>query len=139
MTIEENKALALRFLEAFNTGNVAAIDELVSPNYVQHSPGVPPSREALITFFKMFVTAFPDGHFHLEDMVAEGDKVLLRWTCSGTHQGPWMGIPATGKQVSFIGMDLWRFADGKVVEAWFLADNLSIMQQLGLLSSMARR
>lgn len=131
MRVEENKALALRLIDAYNTGDLSVLEELVAPDYVQHSPGVPPDRQAMIVFFKTFLTSFPDGHFEVEDILGEGDKVLIRWTCRGTQSGPWMGVPPTGRRVSFMGMDLWRFAGGQLVEAWFLADTMGLFQQLG--------
>lgn len=134
MSLDETKALALRFFEAFNTGDMATIAEMAREDYVQHSPGVPADRAALIRFVDMFLKAFPDGRFHLEDMIAEGDKVLLRWTCQGTQRGTWMGSAPTGRQVRFVGMDLWRFENGQIVEAWFIADNLSLLQQLGMVA-----
>jgi predicted ester cyclase len=115
---EENKALFRRmFEEALNQGNISLIDELVAPDFVEHEelpPGIPPGREAV------------------KDVIAEGDKVVARSTWSGTHQGEFMGIPATGKRVSFGVIDIMRFADGVVVEHWGQMDNLGMLQQLGV-------
>lgn len=138
MSIQENKALALRLIEAYNTGSLSILEELVAMSYVQHSPGVPPDRRSMIVFFTTFLNAFPDGHYEVEDILGEDDRVLIRWTCSGTQTGAWMGVPPTGKKVSFMGMDLWRFADGQLVEAWFLADTLGLFQQLGRFPAWGR-
>jgi steroid delta-isomerase-like uncharacterized protein len=75
--------------------------------------------------------AFPDIHFDLEDVLAEGDKVVIRWTCTGTHRGEFRGIAPTGKRVSFPGMNIYRLRDGKIVERWGVEDGLSLLQQLG--------
>jgi predicted ester cyclase len=100
---------------------------------VQHGPDVPPSREALFRFHAAFHVAFPDGKFIVDDMIGEDDKVLIRWTMCGTQTGPWFNVPATGRKVNFVGMDLWRYADSQLVEAWFVGDNLTLMKQLGIL------
>lgn len=138
MSVAQNKVLAQRLITAYNTADESVLEELVSMSYIQHSPGVPPGRDAMFVFFKTFLAAFPDGRFEVEDILAEDDKVLIRWTCSGTQIGAWMGMPPTGKQVAFMGMDLWRFADSQLVEAWFLADTLGMFQQLGRMPGAIR-
>ena len=136
MSTEENKALVRRFVdEAQSRGNVDAIDELCSPEFVNHSapPGVPSNREGIKQVTAMFRQAFPDSYFTVEDMVAEGDKVATRKTFHGTHQGEFMGISPTGYQVSIGLIDIVRIADGKVVEHLSMGDNLGMMQQLGVI------
>jgi steroid delta-isomerase-like uncharacterized protein len=136
MSTEENKALVRRFVdEAQSRGNVDAIDELCSPEFVNHSapPGVPSNREGIKQVTAMFRQAFPDSYFTVEDMVAEGDKVATRKTFHGTHQGEFMGISPTGHQVSIGLIDIVRIADGKVVEHLSMGDNLGMMQQLGVI------
>jgi steroid delta-isomerase-like uncharacterized protein len=76
-------------------------------------------------------TAFPDIHFAADDILADGDKVVLRWTCTGTHRGPFLGIPPTGKHVNFIGINIYRLRDGKIVERWAVEDWGSVFRQLG--------
>ena len=143
MSTEENKALVRRMLEAFNKGQescMAALEELCAPDYVYHGPGVfgdmDLARVKQLT--TAFLTAFPDAHYTLEDLIAEGDKVAYRYTFRATHQGEFMGIPPTGKQVSWTGIGIDRFKDGKFVETWFNMDMLGLMQQLGAIPQMAQ-
>src|SRR4051812_44110281 len=100
MAAEENKALARRFLEeVFNEGNLAAIDELIDPDWVQHDPAMPEELrgiEGARQLVEVYRAAFPDLHITVEDQVAEGDKVATRWTARGSHQGELMGIPPSG-------------------------------------------
>ena len=136
MSTEGNKALVRRFVdEVQSAGNTDAIDEICSPEFVNHSspPGVPSNREGVKQLTAMFRQAFRDSYFIVEDMIAEGDKVATRKIFHGTHQGEFMGIPPTGQQVSMGLIDIVRIADGKVVEHWSVADNLGMMQQLGIL------
>jgi steroid delta-isomerase-like uncharacterized protein len=135
MSAEENKALVRRFVdEVQSRGNVDAVDEFCSPEFVNHSapPGLPPDREGVKIVTAMFRAAFPDSYFTVEDMMAEGDKVATRKTFQGTHQGEFMGIPPTGRQVSMGLIDIVRISDERVVEHWSMGDNLGMMQQLGV-------
>lgn len=134
MSIEENKATVRRVFDAFNQGDPAVIDEIYAPIFVHHDPAHPRvrSREACKRFGTGFFAAFP-GQFTIEDLIAEGEKVVLRYTYRGTHQGQWRGLPPTGKAVTFTGTVIYRIVDGKAVEAWQNADNLSVLQQLGLI------
>ena len=140
MSTEENKANVRRvYGEAINQGKMAVVDELVSPDYVEHDPGFPqPVRgpEGLKQYFMVFRTAFPDIHITIEDMIAEGDMVAVRHTARGTNQGDLMGMPPTGKQVTVTGIVIHRIADGKFVESWVNVDNLGLMQQLGVVPTM---
>jgi predicted ester cyclase len=79
----------------------------------------------------MFHTAFPDLDVIVDDMIAEGDKVAAHWTARGTHQGPFLGVPVTGKRVAQTGIDTYRYVDGKIVEWWRNDDTLGLMQQFG--------
>jgi steroid delta-isomerase-like uncharacterized protein len=135
VSTEENKALVRRFVdEVQSQGNIDALDEICSPEFVNHSapPGVPPNCEGVKQLTAMFRQAFPDSYFTIEDMMAEVDKVATRKTFHGTHKGEFMGIPPTGQQVSMGLIDIVRIADGRVVEHWAMADNLGMMQQLGI-------
>jgi steroid delta-isomerase-like uncharacterized protein len=135
MSAEENKALVRRFVEEVQSqGNIDALDEICSPEFVNHSapPGVPSNCEGVKQLTVMFRQAFPDSYFTVEDMLAEGDKVATRKTFHGSHQGEFMGIPPTGQQVSMELIDIVRIADGRVVEHWAVGDNLGMMQQLGI-------
>jgi|tagenome__1003787_1003787.scaffolds.fasta_scaffold20756512_2 steroid delta-isomerase-like uncharacterized protein len=120
MVTTDHKTIAQRILDAFSLGDIAFLEEIVAPDYIQHGPRVRPTREAFFAFANMFHSSFPDGRYLVNDMLSEGDKVMIRWTFQGTHLGEWMGLPGTGKQVILTGMDLWRFADGKFAESWFI-------------------
>ena len=135
MSVEENKAIIRRWTEVWHTGNVAAVDEFVTPDYVRHDPNVPEVRgpEAEKQLIMMYLTAFPDLRFSIEDILAEGDMVVTRLTAHGTHQGELLGIPATGKQVAVPAMEIYRITGGKIAEQWVIADVLRMMQQLGVI------
>ena len=135
MSAEQNKALVRRFVEEVQSrGNIDALDEICSPEFVNHSapPRVPTNCEGVKQLTAMFRQAFPDSYFTIEDMMAEGEKVATRKTFHGTHQGEFMGILPTGQQVSMGLIDIVRIADGRVVEHWSMGDNLGMMQQLGI-------
>ena|SRR5437899_2971856 len=134
MSTEENKALNRRLVEeGFSKGNFAVLDELIADDCLDHSapPGTPSGRGGVIQFFTMFRSAFPDLHYTIEDQIAEGDKVVTRNIWRGTHQGAFLGLPPTGKQVTVTGIDITRWAGGKAVEHWANQDLLGLMQQLG--------
>lgn len=121
---EELRALAARFFDYFNSRNLEGLDnEVVGEEYIQHSPGVDPSRKALIDYLERTMIAYDEGRFDVDDMIAEGDKVLIRWTFSGKHTGPFGTVLPSGRFITIKGMDLWRFnAAGKIAEAWFYMD-----------------
>ena len=135
MATEQNKALFRRMVEEiFNRGNMSLADEFIAPDFVEHEelpPGIPPGREGVKQLTAMFRSAFPDFKATIDDMIAEGDKVVVRMTWRGTHKGEFMGIPPTGKSVSFGVIDIVRFAGDKFAEHWGLMDSMSMMQQLG--------
>jgi steroid delta-isomerase-like uncharacterized protein len=138
MSTEQNKALVRSIIDAINRGNFAVIDELCAPAYVHHDPGNPQvrSREDYRQWFTRFGIAFPDLQFTIEDLIAEGDKVVCRYTFRGTHKGQWRGMPATGKQVVGTGVTINHIVESKVVEDWHNADALGLLQQLGVIPSM---
>ena len=143
MSTEENKAVVRRWFEAFNKGKeaaMAAVDELFAPTYVGHGTGVVPDvdRAGAKQMAQAYFTAFPDLHLAVEDLIAEGDKVVVRATISGTHQGDFMGMPPTGTQVSFTATAIDRFEAGKFVESWGDVDMLGFLQQLGAIPQMAQ-
>lgn len=141
MSKEQNKALLSRVIkEVFNRGNNRLIDDLLAPGFVEHEeppPGIPPGREGVKQIVSLFRSAFPDLKVDIDDTIAEGDKVVVRSTWSGTHKGEFMGIPPTGKSVSFGVIDIVRIAGGKIVEHWGQMDAMRLMQQLGAVSSPA--
>jgi steroid delta-isomerase-like uncharacterized protein len=138
MSTEENKAVVRRWYEAFNPQNLAGVFEDCAPDFVFHGTGVWPDMDlaGAKQLTTAFLTAFPDAHYTLENLIAEGDKVVSRWTFHGTHQGAFMGIPPTGKQVRMTGIGIDRIEDDKFVESWSNADVLGLLQQLGAIPQM---
>lgn len=135
-TMEEQTNLAAMnriYNEAINQGTMDVFDELVSPDVVEHEelPGFEPNREGVKQYFQMMHNAFPDLHFQVDDIFAAGDKVVARITVHGTQQGEFMGMQPTGKKIAVNGIDIVRFADGKLVEHWGVTDAMTMMQQLG--------
>jgi steroid delta-isomerase-like uncharacterized protein len=131
---EQNKTIDRRFFEELlNTGDPNVADEIVAPNYVNHNPapGETTGPEGVKTFATLLRTAFPDGRFTVEDQIAEGDKVVSRFTTTGTHQGEFVGIPATGKRINITGISIHRVTGGQIQEGWLNWDALGMMQQLG--------
>jgi len=137
MDVEEMKRIDRRYAEeVLDQGRLDVIDEICADDYVGHVPGFPPSdREGDKQLVGMMRAAFPDIRFTLEEQVAGGDRVLHRLTGRGTHGGEFMGVPATGRTVQATGMNINRFANGKIVESWGVIDLLGIMQQLGVVPS----
>jgi predicted ester cyclase len=134
MSVEENKVSVRRFSEeVFNKKNLAAIDDFYAPNLIDHSlpPQGPGGIEGERQGIAMFLTAFPDLRLTVEDIIVEGDKIVVRMTFRGTHQGAFVGIPPTGKQVTVTEIAILRIANGKVIEQWINTDELGLMQQLG--------
>ncbi len=138
MSTEQNKAIVLCFFEeAFNRGNLAVIDELISPDVVYHAPdGEMSSLDSVHQLVTWMRTTFHDFHVSPEEVIAEADRVVIRFTDSGTHQGEGMGIPPTGKQVTWTGIDIFRLHEGKIVEGWGVSDGLHLMHQLGALPAI---
>ena len=135
MSTEVNKTSLRRFYdEAFNKKNKAAIDEFIAPDQVDHAapPGTPGGLAGAKQTITMYLTAFPDLHFTVEDLIAEGDKVVARLTVRGTQKGAFMGIPPTGKHVTSTAIDINRLAGGKSVEHWLEMDTLGLLHQLGV-------
>ena len=134
MSTEENKAIIRRYFEElFNQGNLSVADEIIAEGYQSTLPGVGPGPDGQKQFYQMYQAAFPNLHFTIEDMIAEGDKVVTRWTARATHQGEFQGIAPTGKQVTVSGISIDRIADGKMQETWTNYDQLGMLQQLGVI------
>jgi steroid delta-isomerase-like uncharacterized protein len=133
MGAEDNKAVVRRWIELWNTHDVAAVDEMVSSDYVRHDPNAPEVRgpEAQKQLLTMFFTAFPDLHLTIEDLIAEGDKVVARLTARGTHQGELLGMPPSNTRVAIMLVDIFRLADGRIAEQWAILDILGMLQQIG--------
>ena len=137
MSAEQNKSIIRRWVEqGWNQGKVAVVDELYAADVVQHDPSSPVSvnsADALKQYVAGFRSAMPDLQFSIDDLLAEGDKVLWRFTSRGTHNGPLMGIPATGRSANVTGMVLFRLANNKIVEVWVNFDTLGMLQQIGVI------
>ncbi len=133
---EENKQLVRRFYEEIDKGNLNVIDELVAEDYVDHNPppfpGLPAGRAGVKQAFKIFWEATP-GHHHIEDQIAEGDKVVTRLTSFGKHEGDLPGAPRTGNDLKMTSITIHRIADGKLVEKWAEKDVMGFLKQIGVI------
>ena len=139
MSVEENKGIARRIVEEFiNKADLSVADELFAEDFVNHSPGrgTTPDREGFKQFITNLRSAFPDQILTIDDLIAEGDQVVLRMTGRGTHTGDFGIIPATGKQFEVPLISILRFANGKAVERWNVSDEVSLLQQLGIIPAM---
>ncbi len=138
MLSETNKTVSRRFFEeVWNKGNLAVLNEIIAPDHVDSGPGTlpglptgPEGSKQLVTVYR---NAFPDVHFTIDEQIAEGDKVVTRWTGHGTHQGELAGIPATGKSSTVTGINVDRVVNGKIAESWGIFDQFGMMQQLGVI------
>ena len=134
MSTEDNKAHVRRGFEEVNQKNLAVFVELLTPDVVLHNASTTiQGLEGYKQFLSLLITAFPNLQFTIEDIIAEGDFVVVRYTTRSTHQGNFMGIPPTGKQVSGTGMFIDRLVNGKAVEQWINSDTLGLLQQLGVI------
>lgn len=132
MSVEANKELARRFFqEIWNEGEEAAIDRYIPEHAAGNDPDFGSGREGFRRQWKQWRAAFPDLHFAIDDLIGEGNKVLTRWTLTGTHQGEFLGIPATGRRINVSGMSLDRIENGMVVEGFDGWDALGLRRQLG--------
>ena len=133
MSAEANKDLVRKSVEALNNEDIDTFIDCFAPDYVHHDPAAPEitDREAFRAFVEAQGSAFPDRCFTIEDLVAEGDRVTKRWSCTGTHQGELAGIPPSNNKVTVHATSIYRIENGKFVEGWFLVDNLGVMQQIG--------
>jgi steroid delta-isomerase-like uncharacterized protein len=131
----DHAATMRRLYDLLNTRDVDGFGELLADDFVEHeeTPGLAPTKEGVKEFFRMYLAAFPDLHLEAEDILASGDKVVARTRATGTHQGAFMGVPATGKSVDVQLIDILRFGDdGLAHEHWGVFDALAMMQQLGV-------
>jgi steroid delta-isomerase-like uncharacterized protein len=135
MSPEQNKAIVRRLVEeAQGRGHLHVVDELISPDFVDHSawPGIPANREGVKQIFGMFHAALADLHVVIHDQLAEADRVATRKTLRGTHQGDFLGVPPTGKVIAIEVIDILRLKDGQITDHWNLVDQHGLLQQLGL-------
>lgn len=136
MTSEANRNAGLRLIErAFHQHDLAAFDDYYAAHAVSHAlpSGSPQGPEGAKLFAASFLQAFPDLRVTVDDMVADDEHLVTRWTARGTHLGDLMGIAPTGRTVTFGGMALDRFEDGKTAEHWEVMDQVGLMQQLGVM------
>jgi len=134
MSLEENKAIILKLNEAYNTQNWDSLDDIVAPDYVDHTNKIQ-GLEPLKTLMKMGKSAFPDWHETIEDIIAEGDKVWVFLTYTATHSGEWFGVAPTGNKMTTTSVDVHRIVDGKVTEYWNVTNNLNLFRALGLVKN----
>ena len=137
---EKNMALARKVFEDVQSkGNTALIDELVTSDYVGHTPfGDIHGPDGARQFDAMLRKAFPNYQVTVEDQIAQGDRVATRWTCRGTNKGEFQGMPPTGKSMEVSGMTIFRIANGKLVEGWNIPDVYGVLQQIGALPVAAQ-
>ena len=135
MSSEQNKHIERRLKElVWDRHDPDAADEFVDPDVVEHNSilGASHGRDGYKLALKAAFSAFPDAVLEHDDLIAEGDRVVERWTIRGTHRGEFMGLPATNKQVAIRGVDIYRYANGRRVETWSFFDRLDLMRQLGV-------
>jgi predicted ester cyclase len=127
-------------LEVLNTGNFGLLDELLAPEYIDHSPqpGVAPTREGFKQSVKAFRTAFPDVRYSIDDAIVCGDQVVHRLSATGTMTGEFMGVPATGKRASWTEIHIGRGVNGRLTEHWALVDQLGMLVQLEIVPAPGR-
>jgi steroid delta-isomerase-like uncharacterized protein len=132
MSLEENKALARRMVAAIAQGDDAELDAVLAPDVLAHDPGVEFRGSAQLKKGVVhFRAAFPDMRFSIDDLIAEDDRVAIRYAGQATHQGEFRGVAATGKRFTYTGMMMIRVAGGKIVEYWASPDQLGVFRQLG--------
>jgi predicted ester cyclase len=141
MSTEENKAIAIRLVEAINRKDMKTVDDLLAANFVEHSapPGMPPTRQTTLQLIAMTVQAFPDFHYDIPLTVAEGDRVAQHLVAHGTMKGELLGMKPTGKSATWTETHVGRIVNGKFVDHWVDQDQMGMMTQLGLIPVPAGR
>jgi steroid delta-isomerase-like uncharacterized protein len=142
MSAEENKAIVERFWKVWEEGNIDLVDELLAADHVNHNPATPDQpagAEGVREVVTMFRSAMPDLKVAIEDMIAEGDKVVVRYTLEGTHEGELFGVPPTGRRLSIKSIAVERVSEGKLREHWRITDSLDMMQQLGVVPESGQK
>jgi predicted ester cyclase len=130
----DNAATMRSTYEHINAGDIAGFGDLLADDFVEHEeiPGLPPTKDGVLDYFRLLLTAFPNMQMTVEDLIADGDKTVARVRANAAHDGEFMGVPPTGNQVEIQLIDIMRFnGEGLVCEHWGVADMLSLMQQLG--------
>jgi steroid delta-isomerase-like uncharacterized protein len=139
MSVEEQNAVIQRWLEAWNRQDLDAVEDLLASNYVRHDANFPDvdGPTAQLEFIAAVFRAFPDLHVQAEQLIAQDDHVAVRVSLGGTHQGDFVGVPATGRKVRFESMEVFRLDGGKVAEQWVVMNALGLFQQLGAIPTPA--
>ncbi|MFQ5691175.1 MAG: ester cyclase [Gemmatimonadota bacterium] len=137
----QNEVLVRQVLELINDRNLDAAFEFYAPDYIYHGPGGQElrGRDGIRGLWEVFLAAFPDLHSTVDDVISEGDKLVLRWTVQGTHTGEFLGIPASNKQMSLPVTEIFRIAGGQLVEAWDQYDRLYLMEQIDAIPASTAR
>jgi steroid delta-isomerase-like uncharacterized protein len=135
MSTESNKEIVRRYQEAYNKNDLDALDEILAADLHAHTslPGFPAGLEGAKAVHRLSLIGMPDVHTQIDELIAEGDKVVARCTVTGTHSGDFFGIPATGRQIKINGVYIVRIADGKIVEHWGMNDEAGLLRQMGVL------
>jgi steroid delta-isomerase-like uncharacterized protein len=136
MSATENRAVIERWIRAWNAGDLEAATGLLADGYVRHDANLPEvaGPQAERQFIAAVLAAFPDLHLRIDHMLAEDDLVAVRCTAEGTHRGEFLGVPATGRRVSFQTAETYRLSDGKLAEQWVVMDALGLFRQLGVVA-----
>jgi steroid delta-isomerase-like uncharacterized protein len=137
MATTANKALVRQYIEdVWGQGDSATDERLLAPDYVDHTPppGIAPDRAGHRQNLRIFRTAFPNAHFTIDDLIAEGATVVVRWTMHATQHGPFYGIAPSNKPCTLTGIDIYRLADGQIREVWHQQDVLGMLRQLGIIA-----
>jgi steroid delta-isomerase-like uncharacterized protein len=133
MLAEENKQVVRRLGQVVNSGNLDQLDDILAPNYIRHDPNPllkDVGRREYKEVFRKLRDAFPDAEWTLEEILAEGDRVIGRWTFRGTHNGPFFSIPPSGKKVTYPILAIYRIEDGKIAEDWHIFHSIGLWEQL---------
>lgn len=133
MSEEANKSIVHEYIDTWNRGDIDGLADYWSPDIIHHTRSLRQNADDVKNVLSDFMSAFPDLHFKIDDIVVQGDRVATRMTASGTHTGAYMGVPATGKNINCTVMGIVRLQDGKIVEHWGVTDELAMLAQLGLL------
>jgi len=138
MSTESNAALVRRYQHIYNSNNLDALSEVLAPDFKPNTlmAGVPSTLDGYKQLHLGTVAAYPDFHVAVEDLFAEGDKVVMRFTITGTHEGDFLGVPPTGRRINVPGISIFRIADGKIAEHWGEEDALGWMQQIGAIPAL---
>ena len=139
MSVEEQNAVIGQWIEAWNKQDLDAAEDLLAPDYVRHDANMPDvdGPKAELEFIAGVVSAFPDLYLRAEQVIAQDELVAARLSLRGTHQGEFLGVPATGREVAFESMEVFRLASGKIAEQWVVMNALGLFQQLGAIPSPA--